>query len=182
VERIDGLDLGLMPLTEVDASGAFTTAGLPPGDYLLTPSDGTTGVATVVKHFGKELESGVVTVTDTAVTNISIALSTVALGKIRGVIQRASGAPCPACSVYVFPESRSSWATYRDGRLFEGVTDDDGRFVLDQVPPGRYLAVAAPGFDPAWRTLTRLAELAEGAQSIQLSAAGQLNLDIRLKK
>jgi len=182
VERLDGLDLGLMPLTEVDTLGAFTTVGLPPGDYLLKPNDATTGVEVVLKQSGRQIDTGVITVSDAPVKGVVITVSNKSLARVRGLVHLSSGELCTGCSVYIFPEARALWTTSREGRLLEAATDEDGAFALEQVPAGRYLVTAVRGFDPTWRRLTALIELAAGARSIDLGVSRQTDLDLQVRR
>jgi Carboxypeptidase regulatory-like domain len=122
-------------------------------------------------------DSGLALKGNTAITDVEVML-TAQSTTVAGAVTEANGAPVIDCVVLVFPEDGEKWSTQsRYIRLTR--PDQQGGFVIKQIPPGRYLAAALPYLEEGEQSnpelLERLRSLAtpftlaeNGRQSLQL--------------
>ncbi len=98
---------------------------------------------------------------------------------VSGVVVDRNGRPLPNYSVALFPPDPSRW--HQDSRFLAlARSDNDGRFVLDGVPPGAYLAVAVAALPfGSWQDRSVLEKLRSSAETIRLGEGQQLTISIR---
>jgi hypothetical protein len=99
---------------------------------------------------------------------------------LSGIVTTPAGTPVSACYVVAFPADRSLWtASYRRFRHQRPATN--GRFVLDELPPGDYLLAVLPDLDLAsWRSPEMLGSLVERATRVTLREGERKTQDLRV--
>jgi hypothetical protein len=135
-----------------DARGDFILRNLRSGQYRidsLLPDAGwylrslAIGPATAPKTSGPNIAlDGITLKSGERVSGLTVTITEGAAG-LRGRLSVAEGQSLPSgLRVYLAPAERES----RDNvlRFFEGRADDDGRFVIDNIAPGRYWIIARP--------------------------------------
>lgn len=169
----------------VDQNGRFTIAGVLPGKYRLTASNGGTGwflegstidgqntldIPVEVKP-GQNVTGAVVTFTDRQ-------------AELSGTITNERGQPAPDCTIVVYPSDPRYWIP-NSMRIRTTRPATDGRFIFTGLPPGEYRL--APVFDVepgSWYDPAFLQQLDAGAvrvlvgegekkvQSLRISTGG----------
>lgn len=182
-ENLPYLRLVAMPASP-DANGSFVLRNLAPGRYLFdprfyarywylssisiaaTPKTDPAANWTTIK-FGEQI------------TNVTITLAEGA-ASIRGRLKPAENSEIPSgFGVYLFPAEREKTADVL--RHFMTTVEADGTFAVNNLPPGRYLALVQP-LDAQTNTLARL-RLPESAETrIKLRRAAEsqkTNLELK---
>jgi hypothetical protein len=143
------------PGDQTDDTGSFRVYGLPPGDYYVTAS---TGPADSVRRDPPIYYPGTPSFTDAQIVNLAggseasadFQLQPFRNARISGTVFNASGAPVVAM-VQLTSEAVGT------GPIFENASDPrafmigadsgpDGRFTIDNVPPGPYTLTANSSF------------------------------------
>ena len=101
------------------------------------------------------------------------------LTTIAGVVVDRAGRTRPNYSVIIFPDDPTLW--HRSSRfILAARSNNAGRFTIDAVPPGRYLAVAVPALPMnVWMDPDVLARLQTIAEPLRLTEGQQLTISIR---
>jgi hypothetical protein len=145
----------------VDASGAFTIAGVTPGRYSVSA-----GVPSVVPNASAwALKSSIVAGRDTLDAPMEIRpgqhIDGVVLtftdrpSELTGVLRDAAGQAATDYSVIVFAADRAFW-TAQSRRIKSARPDQEGKYTLRNLPAGDYLLVAVidveqdEWFDPSY--------------------------------
>ncbi len=143
------------PGDQTDDTGAFRVYGLPPGDYYVTAS---TGPADSVRRDPPIYFPGTPSFTEAQA--ISLAAGTEASAdfqlqpfrnaRVSGMVFNSSGAPV-AAMVQLSSEAVGMGPSFEnagDPRAFMMMADSgpDGRFTIDNVPPGPYTLTANSSF------------------------------------
>jgi hypothetical protein len=154
----------------VDQSGRFTIAGVLPGKYRLTASNGGTGwflegstidgqntldFPAEVKP-GQNVTGAVVTFTDRQ-------------AELSGTLTNERGQPAPDYTIVVYPSDSRYWVS-NSMRIRTTRPATDGRFAFTGLPPGEYRL--APVFDVeplSWYDPAFLQQLDAGAVRVQVS-------------
>ncbi|MCY1023344.1 carboxypeptidase regulatory-like domain-containing protein [Pyxidicoccus sp. MSG2] len=148
------------------ADGRFEAGALASGMYAVTVR---------AKGFKKWSRSGV-SVLDGQRFDLVAELD--AHGRIEGTV--VDGAEKPLAGIHVTPESRWRMAPL-EGAL-ETVTDAQGAFVLEGLPPGDiYVAARRPGSETNTREMVKVAPGETSRVRIQLQEEGQLEGTVRLQ-
>jgi hypothetical protein len=89
------------------------------------------------------------------------------------------GSPLSNYSVVLFPPDPSRW--HRESRfLAMARSDNAGRFRVESVPPGTYLAVAVAALPMgSWQDPPVLQQLRSSAETIRVGEGQQLTISIR---
>lgn len=164
------------------ADGQFHLRGVAPGLYRVV----VTGLPSNT-HVATALFDGV----DAADRNLVIARRenvaggvitfTARAGAITGLVTNASNDPVSHMSVLLFPTDRELWVP-QSRRIRVVQPDREGRFSLEELPPGEYSVAAIPPpeegqqFDAAF-----LAASAAGAATVSLSEGQRATTDIRVR-
>jgi hypothetical protein len=169
--RLQTTDVGRALLMNAFVDAAFTDGW----NFSLVPR-GTVGVMRIIAPNGWALAR--VSVGDRDITDVPIefadgthmnVLLTSRTGSVTGIVLDR-GLPSAARGVIVFSEDRARW-TYPSRFIHVAHVNPQGRFELDGILPGRYLAVPLPnntdeGADPEWldamRPSAARVEVAEG--------------------
>jgi hypothetical protein len=135
-----------------DAGGAFTFTGIMPGRYRLTATVITAGQAAswtvkssiVAGHDASEQPVEIRQGND--VSNAVVALSD-RVAELSGVLRDAAGSPSTDYSVVVFSADSQYWT--RGSRRVRGPIrpGSDGRFIVNDLPPGDYFLAAVTDVD-----------------------------------
>ena len=101
------------------------------------------------------------------------------LSGVSGIVVDRRGNPLPNYSVVLFPPDASRW--HRESRfLATARSDNAGRFRLESVPPGTYLAVAVAALPmSSLQDPSVLQRLQGSAETIRLAGGQQLTISIR---
>jgi beta-lactamase regulating signal transducer with metallopeptidase domain len=98
---------------------------------------------------------------------------------VAGVVVDRNGRPLTNYSVVLFPPDRSRWHA-NSNALVMARSDNAGRFRVEAVPPGTYLAVAVAGLPMGgWQEPAILEKLESSAETIRLGEGQQLTISIR---
>jgi hypothetical protein len=102
------------------------------------------------------------------------------VGRLSGSVVEASGAPTSSATVLVFADDEMLWYPY--SRFTRTARPSaDGRFRIERLAAGRYLAVArAYVEDGQWDDRSFLASLRDDAEAFTLSEGGSHALTLRL--
>jgi hypothetical protein len=141
----------------VDAAGAFTVSGVPPGRYLVRPRGVATGVAakSALAKGHDALDLPIEIGASERVTGVVVAL-VAGVTELAGTLRDARGAPAVDYTVVVFADDRVYWGP-QSRRIQATRPNTDGGYVVRDLPAGEYRIAAAadlrlePGdwFDPA---------------------------------
>jgi hypothetical protein len=175
-----------VPAATLDATGAFSFAGVTPGRYQFVRT-GTGGSSAKPAGFiksarvrGADTIDTPFEVTSDDVTGVEIAMTSRPT-ELSGLMQDAAGQPAPEYFLIAFPQDRSRWVP-RSVRIQQVRPAADGRFIFRGLPPGDYflgaLTDVQPGqwFDPAF-----LQQLAGSAIRITLAEGEKKMQDIRVR-
>jgi uncharacterized protein (DUF2141 family) len=167
-----------------DATGAFTIAGVAPGNYRLSAVIPTMRADTNAWQLKSatingqdaidipvDLQSG----TDAAVITFTDRVTEVA-----GTVQDSAGQPAPEYHVVVFASDRIHWTT--PSRRIRSVRPAaDGKFTIPNLPPGEYLIAAVNDIEPGeWYDPALLDQLSRTAIRITLVEGEKKTQDLRL--
>jgi hypothetical protein len=138
-----------------DDTGSFRVYGLPPGDYYVTAS---TGPADSVRRDPPIYYPGTPSFTEAQAVSLAVGTEASAdfqiqpfrNARVSGIVFNASGAPVQAM-VQLTSEAVGTGPTFEnasDPRAFTLIADSrpDGRFTIDNVPPGPYTITANSSF------------------------------------
>jgi hypothetical protein len=143
------------PGDQTDDTGSFRVYGLPPGDYYVTAS---TGPADSVRRDPPIYFPGTPSFTEAQIINLAVGaeasadfqLQPVRNMRVSGIVFNSSGAPVQAM-VQLSSEAVGTGPAFEnsgDPRAFMMIADSrpDGRFTIDNVPPGPYVLTANSSF------------------------------------
>jgi hypothetical protein len=101
------------------------------------------------------------------------------VSSVSGVVVDRKGSPLSNYSVVLFPPDPARW--HRESRfLAMAPSDNAGRFRLENVPAGTYLAVAVAALPMgSWQDASILQRLQGSAETIRLGEGQQLAISIR---
>ena len=165
----------------VSSDGTFSTAGLPPGRYILRLSN--TSEPWRLKSVlvgGKDATDLPIDV-DSDVNEVVITVSDRAPSSLSGAVRNARGEPDTTAVVYVFPVDRQFWVNLSPAALRFKTTQAaaNGRFSLSGFPEGEYFVLAA-GEDRLidWLQPKMLETMATQATRVQLGDSESRTVDL----
>lgn len=170
---------GIGPLAgHADEAGAFTTAGVVPGRYLLQVVGARPPwVVRSAMYRGQDLLDSPVAIDSGDVSGVVITLTDRKQG-IRGTV-RVGPTPDPNAMVFLFPLDAAN-STSAGPRRFRGIrTGADGSYAFNDIPPGDYDIVAV-GKDPGdgWQNPAILTALAALATPLQVGDGDSKTQDL----
>ena len=146
---------GMGPGDQTDDTGEFRVYGLPPGDYYVTAS---TGSGDSVRRDPPIYYPGTPSFAEAQAINLAVGTEASAdfqiqpfrNARVSGIVFNASGAPVQAM-VQLASEVVGMGPAFEragDPRAFTLIADSgpDGRFTIDNVPPGPYMLTANSSF------------------------------------
>jgi hypothetical protein len=124
-------------------------------------------------------DSGLPLKGQTAITDVEVIL-TAQSTTVTGAVTDAEGRPVLDCVTLVFAEDRDKWGVMsRYSSLAR--PDQQAAFVIRQLPPGRYLAVALPYIEDGEQLNPELLERLRGvATPFTLSEGGSQSLQLKV--
>jgi hypothetical protein len=148
--RADGRSIPRQsPRTDVDDEGRFVTSQYVPGRYYVSASSLPPGWSLrSATAAGRDVLDRPLEVIDRDVDDLTLVFTT-ARPRLSGTV-RHTGQPGVEATVHIFPADVSDWlaAEMPPTRTRTLAVTDDGSFLVDDLRPGRYLAVAlAPSID-----------------------------------
>jgi protocatechuate 3,4-dioxygenase beta subunit len=171
----------------VDASGRFQSAGLKPGQYVLrftpTLASGTRGwYSKSIGVAGRDVTNSFIEVRETDLDAVVFTL-TDRPTSLSGVVRDTGGAIAPNSTVVVFPADP---AHRRAGgvsiwRVKRATVDATGRFTVDALIPGEYLAVATAADLPEdWSRLEFIKRVESSSRRVRLGEGDAANIELTL--
>jgi hypothetical protein len=183
LDPADGRLRNLEPSDEIDVneSGEFQSIGVAPGNYFLQVPNPPAGWL----FDGAMLEDRDISILPAVVdshpvSNVLIKF-TDRKSELRGSVRSSTGDPDRNATILVFPADRTRWTDF--GKLarqfMSGRSNDEGQFVVPNVPGGSYYVVAVPDTDVGeWRTPEAMQALAGSATSVRMEPHSQRTIDL----
>ena len=181
VSRVDGRDIGRIPLARVERDGTFRSVELPAGQYVVAPWllqfagwYQTSVEVNDVERLGQPIEL------TRDVTGVVITLSRQPT-QLSGAVLDIAGKPvswAKVCAFAVDPALRHEMP-WGPARLAWIRSDDEGKFRLSNLPPGDYYVAAiktAPATEQGMPSA--LEPLIPTAKRVTLVAAGSRQMDL----
>jgi hypothetical protein len=102
--------------------------------------------------------------------------------ELRGVVGDSQNRPTSDVAVYVFPTDSTFWVGYTGMRVRFARSKQDGKYVLENLPPGEYFAAARPGAPTDdWSVPEKLRGLAAEARRISINAGFPTTQDFTVR-
>jgi protocatechuate 3,4-dioxygenase beta subunit len=185
IERADGMaSQGFARGSRVDASGAFASAGVPAGRYIVRVTGSPVGWMFKSAMFdGRDISVDPLELRGGDATGVVITFTDRWTG-VQGLVQDRRGAPDPAATVVVFPTHQAAWTDYGPSprRLRSARTGNEGTYAISSLPPGDYYIVALPDEQANdWQDPQVLAELARGAAHIVITDGTKPTQNLRTR-
>jgi hypothetical protein len=174
LEPADGRTAGMTANARgrVDASGGFTTMGVPAGKYILRVTNAPQGWTLRSAMFGgKDITDTAVDLKDENAAGVVLSFNDRPI-ELTGLARTASGNGDPTASILLFPVDPAGWIDTgsQPRRLRQVRASKDGTFKLGGLPPGEYHAVAIAGTAPrGWQDPQYLDAVARSATQVRLS-------------
>lgn len=153
----------------VDATGAFTFKGVPPGRYRLSVfgQPGTWQTRSAMAQ-GQDALDVPITIGSEDVTGVEISFTNRS-SELSGNLLDAAGQPSPEFFIVVFPADKTYW-TPLSRRIQSVRPASDGRFRVSNLPPGDYMIAAVTDVEQGeWYDPSFLAQLVDDSTKIQLA-------------
>jgi hypothetical protein len=149
LEPADGRTAGLTSIARgrVDATGSFTTIGVPAGKYILRVTGAPQGWTLRSAVFaGRDITETAVELKDESAAGVFLSF-TDRPTELSGTARDGSGNGDATASILVFPVEPTAWVDTgtQPRRLLQARTGRDGSFRLGGLPPGEYHVVAIAG-------------------------------------
>ena len=163
-----------MPTMDLDGV-RFRIQGVVPGPFRLGTN--IRGLRTPLDAWWlTSITAGDVQLLDTPVTGFqdidgAIATFSDRVSTITGAVSDSTGSPCPNAQVIAFSRDRRAWF-FQSWRIAAASTDDAGRYVIRNLPPGDYLLAATLDLVPLeWYDPAVLERLAPAARPFTVAGA-----------
>ena len=184
VRSRDGSNLGEFPVGRVRDDLTFSTAGVPPGQYVVSPSlrAGPWRLAAVVRG-GQTLPNDLVSVADSGPASVELVF-TDQRTELSGAVRDSQGRPTSDACVYVFPADSNRWKDFGPlPRSFRRVrAEADGAYRITELPSGAYHVVAAGADVPDnWLNPEFLRRLAAAGIMITIADGNVQNRDLIIR-
>lgn len=173
LEPADGRTAGLTSIARgrVDATGSFTTIGVPAGKYILRVTGAPQGWTLRSAVFaGRDITETAVELKDESAAGVLLSF-TDRPTELSGTARDASGNGDATASILVFPVEPAGWVDTgtQPRRLRQARTGRDGGFRLGALPPGEYHVVAIAGTAPrSWQDPQYLDAVSRSATQVRI--------------
>ena len=173
LEPADGRTAGLTSIARgrVDATGSFTTVGVPAGKYILRVTGAPQGWTLRSAIFaGRDITETAVELKDDNAAGVVLSF-TDRPTELSGTARDASGNGDATASILVFPVEPAGWVDTgtQPRRLRQARTGRDGSFRLGGLPPGEYHVVAIAGTAPrSWQDPQYLDAVSRSATQVRI--------------
>ena len=168
------------PSGRIEADGAFSTAGLPIGDYVLfSPQIGNWTVRSVVIA-DEDCTGKAIHIVDSDVSNVVVTY-TDRPASVGGIVRRPDSAPGVRTYVYFFPEQRNEWANVGPFplKIRRVEVSPENTFLIEDVIPGEYyLAAIQTNGSRLGLTPDNLAAIQAHAEQVFVAEGGQLHVSL----
>lgn len=178
----DGRDLGEIPVTRIEGDGHFTTPGIPPGRYLLSPQSlPSPWRVREVRQRNTRLPNDVISLDQSGASDLLIVV-TDRLPRVSGVVVGSKGRPAGLAAICIFPVDRDLWVDYGPSprRLRMIRADPLGRYQVE-LPPGSYFFTARESDVEDWPARDTLEMLARSAVKVRLSDRAEVSKRLRAR-
>ncbi len=178
--RLNGVTDQFLTLA-AGGSGAFTFAGVPPGQYRLDVAGAPGGWRGKTAIFGgRDAFDGTLDVKP-AEDQSGVVTLTTRLATLSGALQDSAGQPTSSYTIVVFPADPKFW-TPQSRRIRATRPATDGRYTVSDLPSGDYRLVAVTDVEPGqWFDPAYLRELSAVALPITLGEGERRAQDLRVK-
>jgi hypothetical protein len=168
--------------TRVEASGAFTTPGVPGGSYVVRVTNSPQGwMFAGAFSGGRDISSSPIDILSD-LDGVVLRFTDRWTG-LQGTVRDARGQADPNATVLVFPLDPSEWEGYGPSprRLRLAHPSAAGSYAVDPLPPGDYYAIAVAEEPIEWRDPSVLDTLSRSATRVHVRADGKTTLDLRTR-
>jgi Carboxypeptidase regulatory-like domain len=125
-------------------------------------------------------DGGIAVRPDENLTGVEIELTN-RIAELSGAVSDARGEPAANHTVLVFPQDRDLWTTPGPGRNTMTRSDQNGRFTVRNIRPGRYYGVAVAELDPAsWTDPEYLQSVSARATAFSIGEGEKKALDLKV--
>ncbi len=178
----EGVSLGV-PSAPVDAAGAFSFAGVPPGRYRLTQASGPTApfqLRSAVSSNRDVLDTWLNVNAGENIPDLAVTFSD-RVSELSGRLESIDGNPAPDYFIIAFSTDRERW-TPLSRRVRQSRPATDGRFSIRGLPPGDYFVAALTDVEPGeWFDPAFLSPLVSAAVKVTVREGEQTIQDLRIK-
>jgi hypothetical protein len=176
----DGRDLGQLPLTRIQPGGRFTTVGLPPGKYILSPPIGLgqwrIGAVSLAE---RDQDPAIVLGTDD-IQHLVVTL-TDGSTSVSGTVRDENGGLQPHAPIFVFPKDRRLWSDFGPwpSRIRQVQASRLSRWQVRDLPAGDYYVVSTSASIPqGWMHEAVFGRLARMASSMRVADGQSQTLNL----
>jgi protocatechuate 3,4-dioxygenase beta subunit len=167
---------------QVEPSGAFTTAGVPGGSYVVRVTNSPQGwMFAGAFSGGRDISTSPVDILSD-LDGVVLRFTDRWTG-LQGTVRDARGLPDANATVLVFPLDPSEWEGYgpMPRRLRLATATSTGSYAVDPLPPGDYYAIAVAEEPIEWRDRSVLETLSRSATRVYVRSDGKTTLDLRTR-
>ena len=190
---VGGVSLALLPAREgvslgvssapVDASGAFSFVGVPPGRYRLTQASGPTTpfqLTSAVSGGREVLDTWLTVNAGESVPELVVTFSD-RVSELSGRLESTDGGPAPDYFILAFSADRERW-TPLSRRVRQSRPATDGRFSIRGLPSGDYFLATVTDVEPGeWFDPAFLSQLVPAAVKVTVRDGEQTIQNLRIK-
>lgn len=170
-----------MAAGHADESGAFKTAGAPPGRYLVQVGTLAGWTLQSVLAAGRDLSETPVDLRTTDIDGVVIAF-TDRPTKLAGNVRTSDGSADPDAIVIALPVDQSAWSgdSLNPRRVRSTHAERNGSYTITALPPGDYSLVAIhEDTTPEWQDPGVLDELARSGSDVRLADGDTKAVDLK---
>ena len=164
-----------------DDTGAFKTAGAPPGHYLVRIGTISGWTLRDVRAEGRDISETPLDLRTTDVNDVVITF-TDRPTRISGSVSTSDGAPDPDAIVIALPVDQSAWsgAALNPRRVRSTHASSNGSYTIAALPPGEYSLVAIHEDTTGdWQDPRVLEQLARSGSDVELGEGDTRSVDLK---
>lgn len=165
--------MGSLARGRVEATGAFTSVGVPAGKYVLRVLGAPQGWSLRdASHGGQDITSVAVELDDESAVGVVLTFTDKPT-ELNGTVRNSSGNPDTRASVMVFPAEPSAWIDTgsQPRRLRQVRANQDGTYKINGLPAGDYYVIAVDdeSASRSWQDPAYLNVMARAATQVRLT-------------